>query len=73
MLNERDRSREREMERYRIKDVYAGKCDVRLTAVQDSALNRLAERNGVSRSTIMRKAFDDFVKFNEDGAVTGEE
>ena len=63
----------RENERYKARDVYTGKCDVRLDAVQDAALSRLAERNNVSRSTIMRKALADFVKFNEHGAVTGEE
>ena len=43
---------------------YTGKCDVRLSSREDSMLNELAERNGVSRSDIMRKALYDFHKFN---------
>lgn len=46
--------------------VFTGKCDVRLTTEQDNALSRLAERNGVSRSDVMRRAFSDFLKFNEE-------
>lgn len=69
-MSNNDRNRERE--RYH-RDVYTGKCDVRLTAEENNALDRLAERNDVSRSTIMRKALADFIKFNEDGAVTGDE
>jgi hypothetical protein len=46
--------------------VYTGKCDVRLSSEEDSALSRLAERNGVTRSEVMRKALRDFVKFNTD-------
>ena len=46
--------------------VYTGKCDVRLSSEEDSALSRLAERNGVSRSDIMRKALRDFVRWNEE-------
>lgn len=69
-MSNNDKGRERE--RYS-RDVYTGKCDVRLDAAQNAALDRLAERNNVSRSTIMRKALDDFVRFNEEGAVTGEE
>lgn len=68
-----NKERGRERERYRVKDVYTGKCDVRLTADEDNTLDRLAERNGVSRSTIMRKALADFARFNEEGAVSGEE
>lgn len=70
-MSNNDRNRERE--RYRGREVYTGKCDIRLTAAEDAALDRLAERNNVSRSTIMRKALRDFVKFNTEGAVTGEE
>lgn len=71
MVNSRDK--ERDFDRFRERQVFTGKCDTRLTAAEDSALDRLAERNGVSRSTIMRKALQDFIKFNEDGAVSGEE
>ena len=59
----------REIDRYRDRTVYTGKCDVRLTAAEDSALDRLAARNDVSRSTIMRKALADFVRFNEGRAI----
>ena len=62
MLN--NKGKEREFDRYRMKDVYTGKCDVRLTSEEDSMLDRLAERNDVTRSTIMRKALRDFYKFN---------
>lgn len=50
---------------HRGRTVYTGKCDVRLTAEKDRMLTRLAERNNVTRSEIMRKAFDDFARFNE--------
>lgn len=62
----------REIDRYRDRTVYTGKCDVRLTAAEDSALDRLAARNDVSRSTIMRKALADFVRFNEGRAIEEE-
>lgn len=45
---------------------YSGKCDVRLTKKEDDMLNILSDRNGVTRSTIMRKALRDFYKFNTD-------
>lgn len=43
---------------------FSGKCDVRLSAAEDSALSELASRNNVSRSDIMRRALRDFLKFN---------
>lgn len=43
---------------------YSGKCDVRLSRQEDAALTDLANRNGVTRSDIMRKALKDFIKFN---------
>lgn len=43
---------------------FYGKCDVRLSKQEDLDLTRLAERNGVTRSEIMRKALKDFVRFN---------
>lgn len=46
------------------KGKFYGKCDVRLSKQEDLDLTRLAERNGVTRSEIMRKALRDFVKFN---------
>lgn len=45
---------------------YSGKCDVRLSAEEDSILNTLANRNNVSRSDVMRKALRDFWKFNNE-------
>lgn len=47
-------------------NVFTGKCDVRLTAEEDNALSRLAERNGATRSEIMRKALRDFAKWCEE-------
>ena len=46
------------------KNYYGGKCDIRLSASEDSMLNELADRNSVSRSEVMRKALRDFYKFN---------
>ena len=46
------------------KGKFYGKCDVRLTKQEDLELTRLAERNGVTRSDVMRRALADFVKFN---------
>lgn len=43
---------------------YAGKCDIRLSAEEDSILNELANRNRVSRSDVMRRALMDFARFN---------
>lgn len=51
---------------YRGADVFTGKCDVRLTKEKDLELTRLAERNGVSRSDVMRRALDDFIRFNSE-------
>ncbi len=48
------------------KGKFYGKCDVRLTRQEDLELSRLAEKNGVTRSEVMRKALRDFVKFNTD-------
>lgn len=45
---------------------YDAKVDTRISAADNNALNRLAERYGVSRSTIIRKALHDFVKFNSE-------
>lgn len=41
------------------------KVDTRITAKDSNALDRLAEKYGVTRSTIVRKALQDFIKFNE--------
>lgn len=51
-------------ERYSGSKVKRGKCDVRLTAQEDLELSRLAEKNGVTRSEIVRKALRDFIMFN---------
>ena len=40
------------------------KVDVRISAKEDRMLNELATTHGESRSTIMRKALNDFYKFN---------
>lgn len=40
------------------------KVDTRITAKDSNALDRLAEQYGVSRSSIVRKALQDFIKFN---------
>lgn len=45
---------------------FDAKVDVRLSAKDNNALNRLAERYGESRSNIMRKALQDFIKFNSE-------
>lgn len=43
---------------------YAGKCDVRLSAEEDTMLDKLSNNNGVTRSDVMRRALRDFYKFN---------
>ncbi len=43
---------------------YDTKVDTRITAKDSNALDRLAEQYGVNRSTIVRKALSDFIKFN---------
>lgn len=45
----------------------SSKCDVRLTAKEESMLRELSERNNVTKSTIMRKALRDFYLFNSEG------
>lgn len=45
---------------------YSGKCDVRLDKQELTMLDRLTERNNVTRSDIMRKALRDFYKFNSE-------
>lgn len=41
-----------------------GKCDVRLDERREHMLNYLAERNGISRSDVMRKALENEYRFN---------
>jgi hypothetical protein len=43
-----------------------GKCDVRLSTEELGMLEQLADRNGVTKSDIMRKALRDFHKFNSE-------
>lgn len=43
---------------------FESKCDVRLSAEENDALNELAEKNEVSRSDVMRRALRDFYTFN---------
>ena len=45
-------------------NLYDTKVDVRISAKEDRMLNELATTHGESRSTIMRKALNDFYKFN---------
>lgn len=47
-------------------NLYQTKVDTRISSEDDMALNRLAARYGVTRSTIVRKALQDFIRFNED-------
>lgn len=47
-------------------NLYQSKVDVRLSDKDNNALNRLAERYGESRSTIMRRALKDFIRFNSE-------
>lgn len=46
---------------------FYGKCDVRLDKQELDILQRLADRNDVTRSDIMRKALRDYWKFNSEG------
>lgn len=46
------------------RDCFTRKCDVRLTPEQDNKLNELASQNGVSRGEVVRKAIEDFYRFN---------
>ena len=45
--------------------MYETKVDTRISSETNNGLNRLANRYGVSRSTIVRKALEDFIRFNE--------
>lgn len=54
------------------KRIFQGKCDVRLTAEEDSMLTKLSKLNGVTRSDVMRKALKDYFRFNTEGGVNGE-
>lgn len=49
------------------KPQFLGKCDVRLDERELNMLAELSERNGVTRSDIMRRALRDFWKFNSPG------
>lgn len=44
------------------------KCDIRLDDRQNSVLDKIAERYGVSRSDVMRRSLDNYANF-----VVGEE
>ena len=46
------------------REVLTGKVDTRLNAQENSMLDELSQRNGVSRSEIVRKAIRDFYKWN---------
>ena len=45
---------------------FSGKCDVRLSAEEDSMLNKLSEDNGVTRSDVMRKALKNYFRYLTD-------
>ena len=45
---------------------FSGKCDVRLTKKENDMLNELAEKNGVSRSDVMRTALKELHRFNSE-------
>lgn len=45
---------------------FSGKCDVRLTAEENSMLERLSEDNGATRSDIMRRALKNYFKYLTD-------
>ena len=47
------------------RDCFSEKCDIRLTSEQNNKLNELASQNSVSRGEIMRKALDDFYRWNK--------
>jgi hypothetical protein len=64
LASENEKGLKRPGRPYNGKQSYSGKCDVRLSAEENSQLDRLAERNGVTRSDIMRRALKDFLKFN---------
>jgi hypothetical protein len=42
---------------------YSGKCDVRLSAEEDSILSKLANDNGVTRSDVMRRALKSYARY----------
>lgn len=46
-------------------NLYQTKVDTRISSETNDGLNRLADRYSVSRSTIVRKALEDFIRFNE--------
>ena len=45
-------------------NLYDTKVDVRISAKEDRMINELSRRYGETRSNIMRKALNDFYKFN---------
>lgn len=49
---------------YKGRQVFHGKCDVRLSAEEDNMLSRLAGKYETTRSEVIRKALRDFVRYN---------
>lgn len=45
--------------------MYESKVDTRISSETNNGLNRLADRYDVSRSALVRKALEDFIRFNE--------
>lgn len=50
------------------RNVSVTKCDIRLDAEENRMLDQLSERNGATRSDIMRRALRDYWRWNSDGA-----
>lgn len=65
-MKDNERRHKRKVGRPRWSGEYENKCDVRLSAEENDALNKLAEKNEVSRSDVMRRALRDFVMFNSE-------
>lgn len=65
----RDENRKRGRGRPNWAYSYDTKVDTRITAKDSMALDRLAEQYGVNRSTIVRKALADFIRFNTNNDI----
>lgn len=63
-MSENENRHKRKVGRPTWTNLYDTKVDVRISAKEDRMLNELSANHGVSRSTIMRKALNDFYKFN---------
>ena len=63
-MKENDARRKRKVGRPPWASQFDTKVDVRISAKEDRMLNELSRRHGETRSNIMRKALNDFYKFN---------